>query len=116
MSGWQKASSSGPVGNCVEFAKVTWAGETYILVRDSKAKGHSPTLRFTVAEIEAMFDGVRRGEFDHLVGEPNLRFAQRQATREKLLAEILEIQQRAEMLNAKILAAGLRAVDVVAGY
>jgi hypothetical protein len=38
-----------------------------IEVRDTKAKGQGPVLRFTSAEFAAWLDGARRGEFDHLV-------------------------------------------------
>lgn len=61
---WQKASASGANGNeCVEFAKV---GEG-VAVRHSKAPA-GPALIFTTAEIAAMLDGARGGEFDHLTG------------------------------------------------
>jgi hypothetical protein len=38
-----------------------------IEVRDTKAQGTGPVLRFTSAEFAAWLDGARRGEFDHLV-------------------------------------------------
>jgi hypothetical protein len=37
-----------------------------IEVRDSKARS-GPMLSFTAAEFDAWLDGVRNGEFDHLV-------------------------------------------------
>lgn len=58
---WQKASVSAGDGNCVEFAKM---GDG-VAMRHSKAPT-GPALIFTPAEIAAMLDGARRGEFDHL--------------------------------------------------
>lgn len=40
---------------------------TVIEVRDAKANGAGPVLCFTEAEIDAWLDGVRNGEFDHLL-------------------------------------------------
>jgi len=58
---WQKSSSSGGDGNCVEFA----AYEDGIAIRHSKAP-HGPALLYTRSEIAAMIKGVKAGEFDHL--------------------------------------------------
>lgn len=58
---WIKASTSYANGACVELAP---CGEK-ILLRDSKNPG--VLLRYTQAEIVAFIDGVKRGEFDHLV-------------------------------------------------
>lgn len=64
---WVKASKSGQ-GNCVEFKKC--GGDqgvpSMILVRDSKHPERA-TLKVTPDEIAAMFDGVRKGEFDYLL-------------------------------------------------
>lgn len=58
---WRKAQASEPQQSCVEFALV---GEV-IGVRDSKV-ADGPILQFNRAEIAAMLDGVRNGEFDDL--------------------------------------------------
>jgi hypothetical protein len=60
---WQKASYSEPQQSCVEFAKV---GGT-IAIRDSKLGSESPILQFDAAEIAAMLDGAKDGEFDHFI-------------------------------------------------
>jgi hypothetical protein len=59
---WVKSSRSGDSGSCVEMRR---AGDL-IEVRDSKDRS-GPTLRFTLAELEAWIDGATKGEFDHLV-------------------------------------------------
>jgi hypothetical protein len=58
---WVKASASIGQCACVELAVV---GDM-IAMRDSKNPG-IPPLTYTRAEIAAFFDGVKRGEFDHL--------------------------------------------------
>ncbi|WP_327729063.1 DUF397 domain-containing protein [Streptomyces sp. NBC_00487] len=58
---WQKSSSSGGDGNCVEFA----THNDGIALRHSKAP-HGPALLFTRSEIAAMLTGAKAGEFDHL--------------------------------------------------
>jgi hypothetical protein len=58
---WRKSSFSGSQGNCVEFAPTT----TGVAVRDSKDP-HGPILSFTTAELKAMLDGAKAGEFDNL--------------------------------------------------
>lgn len=58
---WRKSTFSGANGNCVEFAPTT----TGVAVRDSKDP-NGPVLRFTKAEIAAMLDGAKAGEFDNL--------------------------------------------------
>ncbi|WP_327732199.1 DUF397 domain-containing protein [Streptomyces sp. NBC_00487] len=58
---WQKSSSSGGDGNCVEFA----AHENGVAVRHNKAPD-GPALLFTHSEIAAMLAGAKAGEFDHL--------------------------------------------------
>jgi hypothetical protein len=59
---WIKASSSAETGNCAEFRQ----HDGMVEMRDSKQHGAGPILRFTKAEFEAMLDGVRKSEFDHL--------------------------------------------------
>jgi hypothetical protein len=59
---WIKASASDSSGQCAELRR----HDGMIEVRDSKDPG-GPVLRFTPAELAAWLDGVRRGEFDHLV-------------------------------------------------
>lgn len=59
---WIKARASISSGACVELARV---GET-IALRDSKNPDAAPH-HYTQAEMIAFFDGVRNGEFDHLL-------------------------------------------------
>jgi hypothetical protein len=59
---WRKASASMGAGACVELAR----DGQLIALRDSKDPS-TPPLRYTEAEMEAFFDGVRKGEFDHLL-------------------------------------------------
>jgi hypothetical protein len=61
--GWIKAAASNADGSCVEQRRV---GDV-IEVRDTKDRS-GPVLRFTMAEYRAWIDGVRSGEFDHLIG------------------------------------------------
>lgn len=63
MSEWIKASKSGDQGACVEQR----AADGLIEVRDSKAAGTGPVLRFTRQEFAAWLDGAKAGEFDHLL-------------------------------------------------
>lgn len=60
---WIKASASLASNACVELARV----DGMIALRDSKNLDLLPHV-YTEAEIAAFFDGVRRGEFDHLLG------------------------------------------------
>ena len=61
---WVKArKSGGNGGSCWEMRR----HENMIEVRDSKQKGKGPVLSFTFAEFDALQDGVRNGEFDHLL-------------------------------------------------
>lgn len=59
---WIKASASDTGSSCVEQRR----HEGLVEVRDTKARGAGPVLRFTPAEYAAWLDGARRGEFDHL--------------------------------------------------
>jgi hypothetical protein len=58
---WQKATASGPQGQCVEFAHSDTSMN--VLIRDSKDP-EGRVLRFSPEEISAFLDGVKRGEFD----------------------------------------------------
>ena len=58
---WRKSSKSSESANCVELR--TGADGRVVEVRDSKDLA-GPVLRFSPAEIEAFFAGVRAGEFD----------------------------------------------------
>ena len=60
---WVKSRYSGAQGNCVELARLTGGS---VAVRNSRDP-QGPALVFTAQEVIAMFDGVREGEFDHLV-------------------------------------------------
>lgn len=59
---WRKSSFSGANGNCVEMR----SSEGGVQVRDSKQHGTGPILNFTTAEFNALLQGVKAGEFDHL--------------------------------------------------
>ncbi len=59
---WIKASASISNGACVELARV----DGMIALRDSKDTALAPH-HYTRAEMLAFFDGVRKGEFDHLL-------------------------------------------------
>lgn len=58
---WHKSSHSGGSG-CIEVAQADGA----IALRDSKAP-NGPVMKFTKHEWSAFMDGVRDGEFDHMV-------------------------------------------------
>jgi len=64
---WQKSHSSQEGGGCVEMAKLP-GGE--IVVRNSRQPG-GPALIYTRAEIEALIQGAKNGDFDHLIQEGN---------------------------------------------
>jgi len=59
---WQKATKSGGSGSCVEFTR---QGDV-IGVRNSRDPQGS-VLEFTPAEVDAMLDGAKKGEFDGLL-------------------------------------------------
>jgi len=60
---WQKSRASSDAGGCVEMAKLP-GGE--IVVRNSRQPG-GPALIYTQAEIEALIQGAKDGDFDHLI-------------------------------------------------
>lgn len=60
---WQKSSISGSPGACVELAGL---GTGEFAVRNSR-NPHGPALIYTRAEIEALVEGVKNGEFDDLM-------------------------------------------------
>ncbi|MFJ7281048.1 DUF397 domain-containing protein [Kitasatospora sp. NPDC098663] len=59
---WQKASRSVSSGSCVELRALDNGA---VAMRNSRHP-QGPALLFTRAEIAALLDGVRSGEFDHL--------------------------------------------------
>ncbi len=60
---WIKATASGGQGgDCVEMRRSGGSIE----VRDTKAHGTGPSLRFTPSEWDAWLDGAKKGEYDHL--------------------------------------------------
>lgn len=61
---WQRSRASGAYGNCVEMAQLP-TGE--IAVRNSRHPDGA-ALVYTRAEIAALIQGVKDGEFDHLLG------------------------------------------------
>ena len=61
---WIKARKSGDDGGrCVEMRR----HGNVIEVRAAEDNGAGPVLAFTRAEFDAWLDGVRSGEFDHLL-------------------------------------------------
>ena len=65
-AGWRKSSVSNSQGACVELAKL---GSGEFAVRNSR-NPEGPALIYTRAEIAALIEGVKMGEFDDLLGEP----------------------------------------------
>ena len=63
--GWRKSSASNSQGACVELAKL---GSDEFAVRNSRYP-NGPALIYTHAEVAALIDGVKMGEFDDLLGE-----------------------------------------------
>jgi Domain of unknown function (DUF397) len=60
---WRKSSASNSQGACVELAKLA-NGE--FAVRNSRHP-EGPALIYTRAEISALIEGVKMGEFDDLL-------------------------------------------------
>ena len=59
---WRKSSYSNSQGNCVEFSALA---DGSVAVRNSRDP-QGPALLYTRAEITAMIQGVKDGEFDDL--------------------------------------------------
>ena len=64
-AGWRKSSASNSQGACVELAKL---GSGEFAVRNSRYPD-GPALIYTHAEVAALIEGVKMGEFDDLLGE-----------------------------------------------
>ena len=62
---WITASKSQDGANCVQMRQRE-DGRPGVELRDSK-NPDGPTLLFTPGEVDAFFDGVRRGEFDRFL-------------------------------------------------
>jgi uncharacterized protein DUF397 len=62
---WRKSSASNSQGACVELARL---GSGEFAVRNSR-NPEGPALIYTRAEIVALIEGVKMGEFDDLLGE-----------------------------------------------
>jgi hypothetical protein len=60
---WRKSGRSNPSGNCVELAALP-AGAAVRNSRDPEG----PALIYTRDEIVAFIQGVKDGDFDHLLG------------------------------------------------
>jgi hypothetical protein len=60
---WQKSRRSNSQGACVELARLADGG---IAVRNSRFP-QGPVLRYTQAELRALIEGVKEGDFDHLL-------------------------------------------------
>jgi hypothetical protein len=65
VAGWRKSSASNSQGACVELAKL---GSGEFAVRNSRYPD-GPALIYTYAEVAALIEGVKMGEFDDLLGE-----------------------------------------------
>jgi hypothetical protein len=61
---WRKSSVSNSQGACVELARL---GDGEFAVRNSRHPD-GPALIYTRAEITALIEGVKMGEFDDLLG------------------------------------------------
>ncbi|GAB6900310.1 DUF397 domain-containing protein [Kineosporia succinea] len=59
---WIKAQASGGGGQCVEMRR---NGQS-VDVRDTKAHGNGPILRFSPGEFSAWIDAAKGGELDAL--------------------------------------------------
>jgi len=62
--GWRKSSASNSQGACVELAKLD---SDEFAVRNSRYPD-GPALIYTHAEVAALIEGVKMGEFDDLLG------------------------------------------------
>ncbi|MBT0774194.1 DUF397 domain-containing protein [Kineosporia sp. J2-2] len=60
---WQKSTFSDPNGSCFQLRR----NAGMIELRDTKAGPDAPVQRYTEAEALAFIEGVKAGEFDHLV-------------------------------------------------
>ena len=60
---WQKSRRSNSQGACVELAGLADGG---IAIRNSRYPD-GPALLYTRAEIRALIEGVKEGDFDHLL-------------------------------------------------
>jgi hypothetical protein len=60
---WHKSRRSNSQGACVELARLDDGG---IAVRNSRFP-EGPVLRYTKAELQALIEGVKEGDFDHLL-------------------------------------------------
>jgi hypothetical protein len=60
---WRKGGRSSAQGNCVEAARLPDGGAA---VRNSRHP-EGPALIFNDAEIRAFLEGVKDGDFDHLL-------------------------------------------------
>ncbi len=61
---WIKAQASGGGSQCVEMRR----NGPSVEVRDTKARGAGPTLRFSPGEFSAWVDAAKSGELDGLSG------------------------------------------------
>ncbi|WP_033256968.1 DUF397 domain-containing protein [Kitasatospora phosalacinea] len=59
---WQKALRSAGTGSCVELRPLD---DGTVAMRNSRFP-EGPALVFTRPEIDALLDGAKKGEFDHL--------------------------------------------------
>jgi hypothetical protein len=60
---WQKSQRSNSQGACVELARLDDGG---VAVRNSRFP-QGPVLRYARAELRALVEGVKEGDFDYLL-------------------------------------------------
>jgi Domain of unknown function (DUF397) len=63
---WRKSRRSNSQGACVELAPLADGG---VAIRNSRFPG-GPVLRYTQAEFHALVEGIKAGDFDHLLRQP----------------------------------------------
>lgn len=63
LAAWRKSSVSNSQGACVEVARL---GSDEFAIRNSRSP-EGPALIYTRAEIAALIEGVKLGEFDDLL-------------------------------------------------
>jgi hypothetical protein len=64
-AGWRRSNASNSQGACVELAKL---GSGEFAVRNSRYP-EGPALIYTHAEVAALIEGVKMGEFDDLLSD-----------------------------------------------
>lgn len=63
---WRKSRHSNSQGACVELAPLAGGG---VAIRNSRFPDGT-VLRYTPAEFRALIEGIKHGDFDHLLRGP----------------------------------------------